>query len=338
MMAACAAAMATAASDKEVGQQSHTAEEQHMQWPHAIETVQDVSTQAAANLQRAMELQRRAQQLAYDEAQLMNQAIRLHLMARNVAEDTMRPPKAPLALQQQQQRVTTGGPSQCCCMLFIAMLYSPCAPHQQEGGPLPVYIVEMSTNLTTLWWHPFAVYTGIAGDGTAVTLPATHMPHRSLEGMLAAATAAAASPGFAGGKLTVEEAVAAAALSSIPHGSAPSAQALASAAGQQAAGRAAAAAAGDGGTPEAADAMEEDVVCEVQASPQRAAMQRHPQPQATGGASLLQEVGCAHSPTSQARLLALSQQRQQQQQGMAPEGGLASSEGQWPAAPDVTAC
>jgi hypothetical protein len=269
----------------------------------------------------------------------MNQAIRLHLMARNVAEDTMRPPKAPLALQQQQQqqRVTTGGPSQCCCMLFIAM-YSPFAAHQQEGGPLPVCIVQMSTNLTIPRRPSFAVYAGNAGDGTAVTLPAAHMLHGSLEGMLAAATAAA-SPGFAGGKLTVAEAVAAAALSSIPHGSAPSAQALASAAGQQAAGRAAAAAAaGDGGTPQAADAMEEDVVCEVQASPQRAAMQHQPQPQAIGGASLLQEVGCAHSPPSQARLLALSQQRQQQQQGMAPEGAPASSEGQWPAAPDVTAC
>jgi hypothetical protein len=78
--------------------------------------------------------------------------------------------------------------------------------------------------------------------------------------------------------------------------------------------------------------MEEDVVCEVQASPQRAAMQRQPQQQAVAGASLLEEVGCAHSPASQARLLALSQQRQQQQ-GLAPE-----SAGQWPAAPDVTAC
>jgi hypothetical protein len=52
---------------------------------------QDMEVLLLDNARRAYELNQKSQLLAQDEYNIMNQAINLHLLARHVAEVTMRP-------------------------------------------------------------------------------------------------------------------------------------------------------------------------------------------------------------------------------------------------------
>lgn len=53
--------------------------------------MQEPEATYAENVQRAHELRRKAQQLAKDELAVLNQAVDLNLLARQLAEATMRP-------------------------------------------------------------------------------------------------------------------------------------------------------------------------------------------------------------------------------------------------------